>query len=109
MAGRPPHATTTSTVAAILLTRESGPAFAPARCLAAAEMRFHLVSAEPALAVRTMRGCVGTTRVSDSVFDATDNDNYDNNVALRDVLCQLLQVHPGAVVVPVEMPATTAL
>src|SRR4051794_18267572 len=103
MAGRSPHASTGSAVAAILLTHQSGAAFAPARCLAAAGMPFHLVSGEPAVAVRTMRGCTGTTRVGDSLFDG------DHDVELRDVLCDLLQDHPDAVVVPVEMPATTAL
>ncbi len=101
MAGPPPHRTAGATVAAILLTRESGAAFAPARCLAAAGMRFHLLAADTAAAVRSMRGCAGTTRISGELFE--------DDRRLRDLLCSLLETHPQAVVVPVEMAATTRL
>jgi predicted ATP-grasp superfamily ATP-dependent carboligase len=102
MSDRPPLVPTGSGVAAILLTRDSGGAFAAARCLGAASMRFHLVATDACLAVRTMRGCTGATRVSRSSFENGDG-------VLRDVLCALLEANPGAVVVPSEMEPTAVL
>jgi hypothetical protein len=94
--------TSEPTVAAILLSRDSGGAFAPARCLAAAGLRFHLVAGMTEAAVRLMRGCAGVTRVRPSSFEESDG-------GLQKVLCALLATHPQAVVVPVGMPATTYL
>lgn len=102
MSDRPSLMPTAPSVAAILLTRDSGGAFAAARCLGAAAMRFHLVATDSCLAVRTMRGCTGATRVSRSSFEDRDD-------ALRGTLCALLEANPQAVVVPSGMEATAYL
>ncbi len=102
MSDRPSRLAPASHVAAILLTRDSGGAFAAARCLAAATMPFDLVATDACAAVRTLRGCAGTTRVSRAAFD-------DPAGVLRDVLCALLEAHPRAVIVPSGMAATAHL
>jgi predicted ATP-grasp superfamily ATP-dependent carboligase len=87
---------------AILLASNPALTFAAARCLREAGTPFHLVGAGRYPAVRTMRGCVSSTTLASDAFDAVRPEV----VAL---VRQLLQAHPGAVVVPSGMRATLFL
>ena len=85
----------------LLLATNSGMAFAAARCLDLAGLRFHVL-ARPVLDTQTMRTCVGASLIDTAQLDG------DDPPVLR-AITRVIEAHPEIVIVPAGMQATYAV
>jgi hypothetical protein len=83
----------------LLLATNSGMAFAAARCLDLAGLRFHVLAPGRYWSTQTMRTCVGA-----SLIDITQLDGVDSPVL--SVIRRVIDAHPEIVIVPAGMQAT---